>query len=130
MLMYPEGLWAVQKCCTLFSINKKAVIPQTDTHLLQNHNKPRGWWQLGLYNHKDGEESQDVGLHCRQDQPRAEGQTQLRGAGVVQRPPNHQREVGDQQRVEKHHSPGPDHRPQLPEGEEQQVELQNYPGMA
>ncbi len=82
-----------------------------------------------MYNHIDGELSQYVGLHHRQDQARANRQPQL-GVAMVQRSPKHQGVVGDEQRVGEHHSPGPGDRAQLPKGEEQQVKLQDQPEIA
>lgn len=119
-----------QKCCNLFAINVTACIPHINTHLLHYHNEARGRWQLVVYSHVDGEHSQYTGLHCKQDQARPERQPQLRGKAVVKRSPKHQSEVGDEQGVEKHHNPGPGDRPQLPEGEGQQVELQDQPEIA
>lgn len=101
----------------------------TQTHLLQYHNEPWRWWQLVVYNHVDWELSQYVGLHCRQGQAHAERQTQLRGEAVVQRSPKHQGVVGNKQGVDKHHDPGPGDRPQLPKRKEQQVKLQDQPGI-
>lgn len=120
----------VQNLCSLFSIKGTAFIPQIDTDLLQYHDKPRGWRQLVVHSHVDGKYSQHTGLRCRQDQTRAERKPQLRGEAVVQRSPKHQREVGHEQGVDKHHSPGPGDRPQLPKGKEQQVELQDQPEVA
>lgn len=107
-----------------------AFIPQAHTHLLQYHNQPRGWWQLVVHSHVDWEHPQYADLHYREDQDRAERQAQFRGEAVIQRSPEHQGAVGNEQGVDKHHNPGPGDCPWLPKGKEHQVELQDQPEIA
>lgn len=83
-----------------------------------------------MHNHMHGELSQNTDLDCRQKEASAEGQSQLRGEAVVQRPPEQHGVVGNQQRVGKHDDPSPGDSAQLPKGVEQQVELQDQPECA
>lgn len=99
------------------------------THLLQYNDEAWGRRQLVVHDDEDGERSQHAGLHGRQDQTRRQRQPQFGGEAVVQRPPDQQRDVGNEQRVDEHERPHPGDRPQLPEGEEEQVELQDQPEM-
>lgn len=71
--------------------------------------------------------SQDTDLHCWQKQACAERQPQLRGEGVVQRPPELHGIVGNQEGVGEHDDPSPGDGAQVAKGVEQEVELQDQP---
>lgn len=110
-----------------FFLKKNVLNVQFTTDLLQYHDEARRWRQLVVNDHVDGEQSQNTGLYGRQDQPRPQRQPQLGGGAVVQRAPEHQGVVGNEQGVDKHHPPGPGDCPQLPKGKEKQVKLQDQP---
>lgn len=99
----------------------------THTDLLQYHNEPWSWRQLVFYDYVDREHSKNAGLYGGQDQARPQRQAQLGAGAVVQGTPEHQGVVGDEQRVDKHHTPGLDDRTQFPKGKEEQVKLQDQP---